>query len=334
MARALRIEYEGALYHVMARGNGRQAIFRSYADRLRFMEKLEESLQVFDVMLYAYVLMENHYHILIGTPQANLSKFMQQFQTSYTMYFNYCHNHQGHLFQGRFKAVLVENNAYLLKLSRYIHLNPVRTKSQRNNSIKEKISYLDGYTWSSYRNYINRNSVPEWLNLEIREHFSENKNLAEAYKKYVYNCLEAEDEELMDAISYSSKSIGSAKFRRDIDKRYRSCLEQKGSLVDASMRRESCDFDVDDFLQVSSKYFKTNVEDLLHSRRLSTARNLLIYYLSQESLLSQRKIGELLGHSDGATVSKRLKLFRNSLSSDLQVVDAWNSYKQYAKCKA
>ena len=115
MARPLRLEFEGAIYHVMARGNGRGAIFRLNTDRLRFIEKLGESAEMFQVRVHAYTLMHNHWHGLVETPRGNLSAFMQQFNTSYTVYYNTKHQRVGHLYCGRYKAPLVEGDDYLLR---------------------------------------------------------------------------------------------------------------------------------------------------------------------------------------------------------------------------
>ena len=126
MARQWRIEYPGAIYHVLSRGNNRQSIFSTDEDRHFFLELLEELSGRFEINIYAYVLMGNHYHLLLQTTQANLSKSMQWFGTSYTRYFNLKNRIGGHLFQGRFKSILVENEAYLLRLSYYIHCNPLQ----------------------------------------------------------------------------------------------------------------------------------------------------------------------------------------------------------------
>ena len=128
----LRCEFEGAIYHVMARGIERRAIFRDDADRYRFLDKLQESLERHQVSLYAQTLMSNHYHLLLMTPRGNLSRFMQQFVTSYTVYFNTRHHRTGPLFAGRYKAPLVEGDEYLLKLVRYIHLNPAEIRTRRH----------------------------------------------------------------------------------------------------------------------------------------------------------------------------------------------------------
>jgi len=126
MSRPLRIEYPGAWYHVACRGNRRARIFEDDKDRLRFLKALKESVEAFNVEMHGYVLLDNHFHFLLRTPEANLGRFMQRFNTAYITYYNLRHHKSGHLYQGRYKAILVEADEYLLELSRYIHLNPVR----------------------------------------------------------------------------------------------------------------------------------------------------------------------------------------------------------------
>ena len=126
MARQWRIEFPGALYHVLSRGNSGQDIFVSDDDRYLFLALLKELSERYNVEAYAYVLMSNHYHLLLKTMDANLSKAMQWFGTSFTRKFNLNNQHSGHLFQGRFKSIIVENDFYLLRLSCYIHRNPLR----------------------------------------------------------------------------------------------------------------------------------------------------------------------------------------------------------------
>ena len=131
MARPQRIEYEGAVYHVTARGNDRRAIFRDDADREHFLRALAESVERFEVRLYLFCLMTNHFHLVVETPRANLGRFMHRLQTAHTVYFNRRHRRCGHLMQGRYGARLVEKDAYILRLSRYVHLNPVFTAAAR-----------------------------------------------------------------------------------------------------------------------------------------------------------------------------------------------------------
>jgi len=154
MARPLRIEFPGAVYHLTARGNARQNIFLDDEDRLRFLNVLERVVSRFHLALYAYCLMDNHYHLLLETREANLSRAMRQLNGVYTQGFNRRHGQVGHVLQGRFKAILVDRDAYLLELCRYVVLNPVRAKSTRKP---------DSYRWSSYRATAGRAAVPWFL---------------------------------------------------------------------------------------------------------------------------------------------------------------------------
>src|SRR5687768_10187557 len=129
MARPLRVIVENGWYHITARGNERQAIFRDDQDRKRFLAWIEESAETYHWRVHAYVLMPNHYHLLVETPRANLSLAMQWLHTAYSVWFNRRHHRVGHLFQGRFTSILVEPETWALALSSYLHLNPVRTRA-------------------------------------------------------------------------------------------------------------------------------------------------------------------------------------------------------------
>src|SRR4030042_35639 len=141
MARPLRIEFPGALYHVTARGNARQDIFLDDDDRLLFCSVLERVVSRFHLLLHAYCLMNNHYHLLVETPEGNLSKGMRQINGVYTQQLNRRYNRVGHVLQGRYKAILVDKDNYLLELSRYVVLNPVRAGLVKQPS---------RWAWSSY----------------------------------------------------------------------------------------------------------------------------------------------------------------------------------------
>jgi putative transposase len=154
MARPLRIEYAGAWYHVTSRGSERGAIFLDEKDRIRFLDSLKESIERFKVEVHCYVLMNNHFHFLLRTLEANLSRFMQRFNTAYTTYYNLRHHRAGHLYQGRFKAIVVDADEYLKELSRYLHLNPVRMKRYKELAIADKAKILKAYKWSSLPGYL------------------------------------------------------------------------------------------------------------------------------------------------------------------------------------
>ena len=145
MARPLRIQYSGAFYHITSRGNERRDVFRSKADRERFLFYLATATERYHARIHVYCLMSNHYHLLLETPEGNLSQIMRHINGAYTTYFNTKRKRAGHLFQGRYKAILVEADEYATHLSRYIHLNPVRAGM---------VSVPEDYTWSSYHYYI------------------------------------------------------------------------------------------------------------------------------------------------------------------------------------
>ena len=162
MPREPRVEYAGAVYHVMSRGNRQQAIFRTDQDRETFLDTLDEACGRTGWKVHAFVLMGNHYHLLLETPEANLVVGMQWLQSTYTKRFNARHREWGHLFQGRYKAVPVEPGTdYFLTVATYIHLNPVRMKGYDFESEK-----LRDYCWSSYPVYIGKVKPPQWLCLE------------------------------------------------------------------------------------------------------------------------------------------------------------------------
>jgi len=153
MARPLRIEYPGAWYHFTCRGNERSRIFKDDTDRKEFLSILKDSLEKYATQLHGYVLMENHFHLILHTPSGSLNRFAQRFNTAYTVYYNRRHKRAGHLYQGRYKAILVEKDSYLLVLSRYIHLNPVKIKKVKKLPISGQIEYLRNYRWSSNLGY-------------------------------------------------------------------------------------------------------------------------------------------------------------------------------------
>lgn len=162
MARPLRIQYSGAVYHLTCRGNERRDIFWGDDDRQIFLRILSQSLNIYSVQLHAYALMSNHFHLLVATPLGNLSEFMRHFNITYTSNFNRRHKRVGHLYQGRYKSILVEKEAYLSVLSRYIHLNPIRVPAFENDDNKRKATFLLKFPWSSLPGYLDKNKR-DWM---------------------------------------------------------------------------------------------------------------------------------------------------------------------------
>ncbi len=167
-----------------ARGNERRRIFFSDADRRLFLQTLAEAVSIHGLRVHAYCLMGNHYHLAIGTPRGNLSRAVGWLQTTYTVRFNHRHRRSGHLFQGRFKAHVVEADGYAPVLVRYIHLNPVAgPRSQKGRPLpKEGWARLREFRWSSHRAYAGQEEAPAWLRLDWLGLFGRRRQ--EAHKEY------------------------------------------------------------------------------------------------------------------------------------------------------
>lgn len=183
MARPLRVQFPGAVYHVIARGNARQDIFFDDNDRKKFLDCLKDIIKTHNLVCYAYCLLDDHYHLLLETIDANLSEAMRDLNGIYSQKFNLRHNRVGHLFQGRYKAFLIEKDAYLLEVARYIVLNPVRA------GIVKSPRY---WRWSSYNATVGISKAPEWLNTNgLLGTFSNKKRKAQTeYKRFVSDGLE------------------------------------------------------------------------------------------------------------------------------------------------
>lgn len=158
MSRPLRIEYPGAWYHIMNRGRRQEPIFLKSKDYLGFLDLLKQSKELWNINIVAFCLMSNHYHLLIKTPDANISRVMRHINSIYTQRFNKTHNYDGPLFRGRYKSILVSDDAYLLELVRYIHKNPVRANIT---------STMEDYRWSSYKGYLSYAKSWEWLDKDL-----------------------------------------------------------------------------------------------------------------------------------------------------------------------
>lgn len=178
MARPLRLEFAGALYHVTSRGDRRESIYEDDEDRVAFLGVLARVVDRFNWLVHAHCLMGNHYHLLIETPDGNLAQGMRQLNGVYTQYSNRRHDRVGHLFQGRYKAILVQKESYLLEVSRYIVLNPVRAQMVRS---------AGDWPWSSYRATAGRVASPDWLTTAwVLSVFGERSSEAQlAYRRFV-----------------------------------------------------------------------------------------------------------------------------------------------------
>lgn len=185
MSRPIRIEFPDALYHVTARGDRREDIFEDDADRKMFLATLEQVITQFNWLCHAWCLMDNHYHLMIQTPDGNLSKGMRQLNGVYTQASNRRHRRVGHLFQGRFKAILVDSDTYLLELTRYVVLNPVRA-----GMVKKP----ENWPWSSYRASVGLEPAAPWLEVDgLLAQFAKRRSLAQQrYAEFVAQGINAD----------------------------------------------------------------------------------------------------------------------------------------------
>lgn len=268
MARPLRVEYENACYHIINRGNHRDVVFKNSSDCEIFIEKLVEFTELYDVVIYSYCLMPNHFHLQIRTRHPNLSKFMQSFLTSFTINMNRKYQSSGHLFQGRYKAQLVESVLYKNELSRYIHLNPVKIKGHEELSVRTLKSRLKEYKWSSYRGYIGLEKKPSWLDRRFVLS-SWGKAATEKmhnYQKYVEQGIKTNNADDIPS-TLSGSIIGSESFRDKIVSKYLNHdvtdIDSREQPVLATINTCS----VDDILDAVMDYYKLDDIEKVTVRR-------------------------------------------------------------------
>lgn len=310
MARPLRLEFDGAIYHVTSRGNERSNVFAAKADKERFLEKLAENVEQHHLRLYAYVVMTNHFHLLVETPRANLTRFMQQLNTSYTMYYNRKRNRVGHVFSGRYKAKLVSGDEYLLALTRYLHLNPVKIASCGSLPLEEKVARLREYEWSSYLAYAGLRQRLKWVDyaplLELAGQGRGQRE--EAYRLLVESGLAEDDEDLLEALNRSSKAVGGVAFCRWAEAEHKEARKQVGREADVSMRRVECGEDPSVIVERVCRAFEVGEEVLTQRRHMTDSRLITAKLLKELTGLNQREIGMHVGLKDGSGLGHLLGL--------------------------
>ena len=284
MSRPLRIEYPGAVYHVINRGNHREQVFFCDEDYYLFLEKLFIFVELFDVEIYTYCLMPNHFHLQLKTRQPNLSRFMQSLLTSFTLSINKKHKKSGHLFQGRFTALLVESELYKNKLSRYIHLNPVKTLAVESLDLSKRKQILTDYQWSSYVYYIELKKKPVWLNRQyvLKSWGRTIENQVKNYRKYVEQGMLINNKEDLSQDTLHN-IIGRDSFRNHIIRKY---LTLKNAEIDVREQPElatlkSISFET--ILKIVKSYYRLqNIEQILIRKRCHRkARKVAIFFASK-----------------------------------------------------
>jgi REP element-mobilizing transposase RayT len=282
MARPLRIEYPGAFYHIIQRGNERRDIFISEQDRVKFYGYLSILHTRYNVDIHTYCLMRNHYHLIIETKDANLAKAMHSLNTSYTVYFNVKRKRSGHLFHGRYKAILVESDEYLHHLSRYIHLNPVRA-----GLVKDPLDY----PYSSYRYFISSNKSPDWLNIDsVLSFFNSRVNKAKSlYKEFVIDSMGKETDIIRKNLHFGFL-LGNPDFISDITSRFIEGKEDNEIPVLKAAR-----------IRLTPEKIKDAITKKIDNPKLS--RRLSIYFIRKHTSLTLKEIAALFDNISDAGVS-------------------------------
>jgi len=296
MARPLRIEYEGAFYHVTGRGNERREIFQTKKDYERFKRYVIGAQDRYDFLLHGYVLMTNHFHLIIETSKANLNRIMHYINGSYTTYFNRRQGRNGHLFQGRYKAILVDVDRYLLELSRYLHLNPVRAGL---------VKRPEEYSYSSYRSYITREKEEIVHRDRIWGMISgDGRNGVQRYRRFVEEALGRDLESPLKRV-YGGVILGGGKFIRDVLRRMEGRDVRR---QDISYRRQlRVTKDVEEIIHAIGSYFNVTREVILEDKR--EFRNTAIYFSKKYTGLTNREMGSLFGGISYSAITRVYQRF-------------------------
>ena len=316
MPRPLRKQFAGAKYHVCARGNGRRTIFHTDTDRSRFMTQLQEAMERDNVILFAYVLMPNHYHLMIETPRGNLCQFTHRLHTAYSMYYRYKHDHPGSVLQQRCKAPLVEGDDYLLRLTRYIHLNPVKTRRMETCDPKRRARYLVDYKWSSCQGYVDIGQEEPFVDYRWRELIGGRKPARQRrrYLEYLGSMIDDDDDELIDAISASDYALGDESFVTAVEKEIRG---RGKSIVRSDVIMPS---DPRTSIQrinaaVCRRYGCRPGTLQRHGHCAGEAKRVAIELACRLSGLNQREVGGAYGGIGGGAVSHQRRMLRSLLET-------------------
>lgn len=321
MARLTRVEYEGAIYHVTVRGNQKRAIFRDDRDRTRFLDKLGEFADSFSVRVYAFCLMTNHAHLVLETALPNLGRFMHRLQTAYTVFYNMRHRQVGHLMQGRYKAKPVEGDDYLLKLMRYVHLNPVFTEAEKAKTTQDRAVDLRAYRWSSYPCYLG-NRIWDFVCvrplLEMMDGRTESRRRA-ALRRFVESAIAETDEEFMEAMKSSPLCLGGESFRDRIQELYETASRKAVKPEDVALRTMRRFVPVKRVIEAVCEAMGVEASEVRVRTRGNWFRPVLADALVRHAGMTQREIAAVMGLGTGKAVSVQLARLQAALNRDRQL---------------
>ena len=302
MARPLRIEYPGAFYHVMNRGQARRNIFMEDKGRQSFLGLLADIARLWKVEIYAYCLMDNHYHLLLSTPIGGLSRAMRHLDGIYTQSFNRVHHRDGPLFRGRYKAILIDAEEYFLSVVRYIHQNPVGAGT---------VSDIDRYRWSSHWEYLNNKQCPEWLDrCSVMSRFGGLKE----YQRFMHDEIEEEIEEFYRG-PYQKPVLGSKEFIGTV----RDKLGDKARVEQEKPESQRVfGVELEAIVEATAREYGKQVVDLKRRKRGSEneARMVAIYLGRQLGGHKHKDIGEAVGLGKTSSVSSAYLLMKQRVAKE------------------
>jgi putative transposase len=312
MARPLRIEYEGAVYHIISRGNRGEHIFVADRDKEYFTEALQIAADKYKIDIYAYCIMGNHYHLLLTAPQGELAKAMHYIGSSYGSYLRRQKGWIGHVFAGRYKSLCVEKEGYLLELSRYIHLNPVRA------GLAEKVAE---YKWSSYGYYIGKRERPIWLNADwiLAEYGPDRKAAWKKYKGFVEAAIENTSKYPQEDI-VGQAILGSKKFTKKVIKGIKSV--RKSDEITAKRKYEG-KIDLEEIRDAICKYYKVKEMSDMDISEKRRGRLMFIYISKEQTSAFNREIAELIGGVSPSGVTHQYKRILKRLETDRGLLKEW-----------
>jgi REP element-mobilizing transposase RayT len=317
MARPLRIEYEGAFYHITARGDEKREIYQSNSDYDRFKGLLEEARDKYSFIVHCYVLMRNHYHLLIETPKANLSKIMHSINSSYTTYFNNSKKLNGHIFRGRYKACLVEPDKYLLELSRYVHLNPVRAEIAKRP---------EDYPYSSYRSYIQKDREDFVYRNLIWKMIAEGRqeDAVNRYKEFVDNTV---GRVLINPLKHAhcGMILGEKAFIKMATQKLKRMNAPKGGASLSADPNTICDSE--SFIDRICFYFEKSRDDLFNEK--GEWRNIALYLIKKYTSLSNKEIGKFFGNISYSAVAKVYQRCGQKIDNDQKLAKKVKAVTDY-----
>lgn len=322
MPRRTRITFPGAVYHIMNRGNNRQKIFIDREDYGTYLRLLERYADNFAVIVYGYCLLDTHLHLLIETPRGNVSAFMRSLHSGYVWEYKKRHHYRGHLFQERFKSILVDRDLYLVEVSRYIHLNPLRAGI---------VKRPEEYEWSSYRYYI-ESGINSFLHLElVLEYMGEGDESRKKYQEFINDLIDTgkiEPPPVYAGLFYGTKTFAQ-KIWKKIERRSRED-KQKNLFRREDLKRKGLK-KFESIVDEVSKFHKiTNFADLIGNRErwITPLKHQTMYLVRRYTNLGLKEIAKKFGAGHPSAVSKAIVRLEHKRAEDKELNEKLNRLEQ------